>query len=322
MKKKLIGQLAVIALMLALFAAVDCAIYFGLTVRYKDNSSKLMQTKSIDLDRYLPFTEDSLIVKKKSSLQLTGDLPELDGATALFPIYSAFMNATYPEDSCEFTGEDFTAQSKLQKRSTPYAYEAVTNGTADIIFVAQPSKEQIAAAEESGVELVYVPIGYEAFVFIVNTNNPVDTLTTDQIKGIYTGKYTNWSEVGGSDAKILPLQRSVGSGSQTAMLDFMGGTEMLSPEATTVLGGKSIGYSFRFYVEGIVANENVKMLSVDGVAPTSDNIRSKSYPVTDTFFAVYRADNTNENIPVLIDWILSDEGQAIIEETGYVGIGE
>lgn len=320
MNKKLIKQLAVIALVIGFFAAVDCAIYFGITRRYEDNSSTLMQTKSIELDKYLPFTEDSLIVKRKSSLQLTGDLPELDGATALFPIYSAFMNAVYPEGSCEFTGEDFTPQSKLRKRSTPAAYAAVTDGTADIIFVAQPSKEQIAAAEQTGAELVYVPIGYEAFVFITNANNPVSSLTTEQIKGIYTGRYKNWSEVGGSDARILALQRSVGSGSQTAMLDFMGDTPMSDPNATTLLGGKAIGYSFRFYVEGIVANENVRMLSVDGVAPTVENIKNKTYPVTDTFFAVYRADNKNENIPILIDWILSDEGQRIIEETGYVGL--
>ena len=66
--------------------------------------------------------------------------------------------------------------------------------------------------------------------------------------------------------------------------------------------------------------ENVKMLSLNGVYPSAENIKNGTYPVIAQFYAIYRADNTNENIPVLIDWILSEEGQRIIEETGYVSI--
>ena len=71
-------------------------------------------------------------------------------------------------------------------------------------------------------------------------------------------------------------------------------------------------------MEGIVENDSVKMLSLNGVFPSPENIRNRSYPVVAQFYAIYRADNDNDNIPVLIDWILSDEGQQIIEETGYI----
>ena len=82
----------------------------------------------------------------------------------------------------------------------------------------------------------------------------------------------------------------------------------------------SIGFSFRYYVEGIIRNPEIKMLSVDGVAPTAENIMNGSYPIVTPIYAVTYEENTNENVEKLLDWILSEEGQYIIEETGYVGI--
>ena len=82
----------------------------------------------------------------------------------------------------------------------------------------------------------------------------------------------------------------------------------------------SIGFSFRYYVEGIIRNPDIKILSVDGVAPTVENIKNGSYPITTPLYAVTYAGNTNENVPVLLEWILSEEGQEIIERTGYAGV--
>lgn len=86
------------------------------------------------------------------------------------------------------------------------------------------------------------------------------------------------------------------------------------------ISGASIGYSSRCYLDGMVGTEGVKMLSLNGVYPDSENICNSSYPLIYPFYAVYRADNQNKNIPKLIEWILSDEGQFIIEESGYVSI--
>ena len=160
-----------------------------------------------------------------------------------------------------------------------------------------------------------MPIGREAFVFIVNKNNPVDNLTVEQVKGIYSGEIKKWSEVGGENRYIDALQRNAGSGSQTAMLSFMDGVQM--KRSLTGLFGSAIGFSFRYYVEGIVENSDVKMLSLNGVYPSPENIADESYPLVSSFYAVYRKDDTNPNIPVLINWILSDEGQRIVGESGY-----
>lgn len=318
MNSKLTTQLAIIFSLLTLFVLIHLGIYCNFTYRYMDKSSEIMQGKSIELDRYLPFDDNSLIVKLDSKFKLTGKLPVLDGATALFPIYSAFVNATYPEESVTFDGFDFAASSRLQKTGTGGAYRAIVDGTADIIFTAKPSQAQIEYAKNAGVELAYVPFGYEAFVFVVSQNNPIESLTSEQIRGIYSGLYKNWREVGGGNSPIIQVQRVEGSGSQTAMVSFMQGTRLMKRPTSWI--GRAIGFSFRFYVSELAGKENVKMIAVDGVFPNEGNIRNGTYPITDRFYAVYRVDDPNKSILPFIDWILSDEGQDIVEKTGYVPV--
>ena len=320
MKEKLIKQLAIIFLLIAVLAFFHLAIYFNFTYRYMDKSSEIMQEQAIELDKYLPFDDHSRIVKTNSDLKLTGELPILDGATALFPLYSAFVNATYPKEAVDFDGQNFTASSSLKKTGTTEAYKAIVDGNVDIIFAAKPSQGQIEYAENMGVELTYVPFGYEAFVFIVNSQNPVESLTAEQIRGIYSGLYKNWHDVGSEKAPIIQVQRGEGSGRQTAMVSFMQGTPLM--ERPTNIIGRAIGYSFRFYVSDLAGKEHVKMIAVDGVYPSEENIRNGTYPITDCFYAVYRTDNQNENISLLIDWIVSNEGQYIVEKTGYVSVNK
>ena len=326
---RIIKQILNIVLVVVLFAAFNVGMYMILTVRLSNNFSDATQSKMIDVSKYLPHEDGSDLARIDSSLKLTDSLPVLDGAAALVPVYAAIVDNVYPKGSVtyeggvfsddNFYGENFAADSKMQYKNTVRGYQAIVDGDTDILFCASPSAEQKQYAEDKGVELVYVPVGLEAFVFFVNENNPVDSLTTDQIRDIYAGKYTNWSEVGGANRAINPVTRLSGSGSQSAMDAFMGDrkTAVKSPLAIT---GASIGFSFRFYMDGIVGNEAVKMLSLNGVYPSAENIRNGTYPIIAKFYVIYRSDNKNENIPVLIDWILSDEGQQIIEESGYVRI--
>lgn len=325
----LVKQLLILFGIAGIFAAFNASMYFLLTGRLSNNFSGTAQAGMIDVGSYLPHEESSDLARIDASLQLTEDLPVLDGAAALLPVYAAFVDNVYPVGSVtyeggafsddNFYGENFAPDSKMQYKNTVRGYQAVVDGTTDILFCAAPSAEQRQYAEEKGVELVYVPVGLEAFVFFVNKNNPVDDLTTEQIRDIYAGGFTNWSEVGGLNRVINPVTRLSGSGSQTAMEAFMGERE-IAPKSPLAITGASIGYSFRYYMDGIVDNANVKMLSLNGVYPSAENIRDGSYPIIARFYAIYRADNENENIPVLIDWILSEEGQRIIEESGYVPI--
>ena len=313
---KLKNQIFVILGLILAFVLFDLSIFNVVTKRYIDPRGDEMKSRSIEVSEYLPFSEDSGIVHVDSSVKLSGDLPVIDGAAALYPMFSAFVDATYPKESVSFDGTDFTEDSALQFHNTRGAYQAVVDGDVDIIFCAKPSEEQLAYAKEKGVELKMVPIGYEAFVFIVGKDNPVDDLTIEQVQGLYTGKYKNWSEVGGDNRLVDAVQRNTGSGSQTAMLSFMNGQEM-KKSVLGALTGRAIGFSFRYYVEGLSVNPDVKMLSLNGVYPSEENIANGTYPIASNFYAVYDASNENENIALLLDFILSEEGQRIVKESGY-----
>ena len=322
-------QILAIGLVIALFAVFNLSMYQLLTRRLSNNFSDATRAQMIDVGNYLPHQEDSELPKIESSLKLTDNLPVLDGAAALVPVYAAVIDNVYPKGCVtyeggefsddNFYGENFAEDSAMQYKNTVRGYKAIVDGTTDILFCAGPSEEQKQYALEKGVELVYVPIGLEGFVFFVNENNPVDNLTVTQIRKIYAYEYTNWSEVGGADRIINPVTRLEGSGSQTTFEAFMKDYKIgrKSPFAIT---GASIGFSFRYYMDGIVENDAVKMISLNGVYPSAENIQNRSYPIVAQFYAIYRADNANSNIPVLIEWLLSDEGQNLIEQTGYVRI--
>lgn len=322
-------QILMILLVVSLFASFNFGIYQLVTRRLSNNFSDATRAQMIDVGTYLPHTDGSKLPKINSSLKLEKDLPVLDGAAALVPVYAAVIDNVYPEGCVTYEGgkfsddnyygENFASDSAMQYKNTVRGYKAIVDGETDILFCAAPSEEQKKYAEEQGVELVYVPIGLEGFVFFVNEKNPVDSLTTEQIRKIYAGEYTNWAEVGGANRIINPVTRLKGSGSQTAFEAFMGDYKIARKSPLAMIGG-SIGFSFRYYMDGIVENDSVKMLSLNGVYPSAENIQNRSYPIVVQFYAIYRADNDNENVRVLIDWLLSDEGQALIEKSGYVRI--
>ena len=294
-----------------------------------DESITINTSPNINIHEYLPFEENSKIVKLESkTLKLTGNLPKIDGAAALFPVYSAFVNAVYPETTELYDGT-------FEYNNTPGGYQLLAEKKTDIFIGVYPSDEQKKYAEDCGTTFEYTPIGTEAFVFFVHKDNPINNLTTEQIQGIYSGEITNWKQVGGKNEDIAAFQRNEGSGSQSMLKRFMGDipimeapTEMVNDLMSGIIEkvsnykskSNSIGFSFRYYVEGIIKNPDIKMLSVDGVAPTAENIKNGSYPIVTPIYAVTYEENTNENVEQLLAWILSEEGQYIIEETGYVGI--
>ena len=312
-----------------------CAAVYGAALGtnfgiIKYNKSITVNTSpNIDIQAYLPFEENSKIVNTDSkTLKLTENLPRIDGAAALFPVYSAFVNAVYPNTTKLHDGI-------FEYNNTPDGYRLLAEKETDIFIGVYPSDEQRAYAEENKTTFEYTPIGTEAFVFFVHKDNPITNLTTEQIKDIYSGKITNWKDVGGKNEKIAAFQRNEGSGSQSMLKRFMGDTPIADAPTEMVndlMAGiiervadyksktNSIGFSFRYYVEGIIKNPDIKMISIDGIAPTSENIRNGSYPILTPIYAVTYKENQNGNVDKLLEWILSDEGQYIINETGYVGI--
>ena len=324
--------IALILVIVCTFSFSSCS-FLDFLLSTDSTPESIDTAPSINVYEYLPFVEDSKIVKYDSkTLKLTENLPIIDGATAAFPVYSAFVNAVYPNTTELYDGV-------FEYNNTVGGYKELAQKNTDIFIGAAPSTAQIKYAEECGTVFEYTQIGWEAFVFFVHKDNPIDSLTADQIRGIYSGEITNWSQVGGNDEEIVPFQRDEGSGSQSMMLRFMtmGGASLIEPDIEELIGfmggiveqvasyknqTSSIGYSFRYYIEGIVCHPDIKMIAVDGIAPTADNIRNNTYPIITPVYAVTYENNPNPNVAMLIDWMLSEEGQYIIKESGYVGMIE
>ncbi|MDR0489158.1 MAG: substrate-binding domain-containing protein [Propionibacteriaceae bacterium] len=286
-----------------------------------------------DLTLYAPFLEGSLTVKldEKSDLTLTGNLPKLDGATASYPLYSAFAEAAY--DRQTFTEDDVVCTN------TRGSFEALMTGEADVIFVAQASQKQREAARQAGIELVFTPIGREAFVFLVGKDNPITEVSQDQLRAIYSGKTSQWRTLGWNEGgQIIAFQRPEGSGSQTGLAAFIGrqipiqvpqplpdpsllGENSLVQQVSVEWQGvqPALGYSYRYFATTMYSNPDTKLLGVDGVMPTTETIHNGTYPFVGDFYAVTVGEPTGTT-KELVDWILSPQGQRLIEDTGYVPI--
>ena len=259
------------------------------------------------------------------------NLPRLDGSTSTVPLAQSMCAV--------LLGEEPEAVADLVRFSrTTQSYRELMAGKADLVLAAEPSSEVLSELKQDGKWLV-TPFATDALVFVVNRDNPVDSLTSDQVRQIYAGQITNWSEVGGSDTAIVPFQRNEGAGSQTLMEKLvMKGQEMMEAPQTLVPDSMSglleavreydnspaaIGYTVYYYANDMEMAQGLKVLAIDGVAPSADTIRSGEYPFLNPYFVAIAAD-TPEDAPtrILYDWVLGPEGQKLVELEGYVPVTE
>ncbi len=309
-------------LALALLAARP--LYHYLTVeRYPQMSDRL------NWHRYDPFTKDSKIVRVQAEPQflITDELPSIDGAYALYPVYSGVVQSLYPAGK-------FQKKSRklLNTNGSHIIFRRLLDGEADLIFSAPPSKAQLADAEKRNMRYEITPFAQEAFVFFVHRKNPVDNLTSEQVRQIYSGQITDWSQIDARfHGKIRAFQRNEGSGSQTMLQKIMGNTPVSKPPLENrrdMMTGiisvvadyrnykEALGFSFRFFSMEMFRNNEIKLLAVDGIAPTRENIRNGTYPfIADC--CVITVKKRTPGIRKIVDFLFSPAGVRLIEETGY-----
>lgn len=308
---------------------ISVAIYEGYQAYV--GSLEIVSTQDVDLSVYQPFAENTKAVSlgEDSTFKIKDKLPKLDGATALYPVYAAFAQAVYPK-------KDYLLQSgEVVSNQTDGAFNGLIKGEVDIIFMAHPSENQMKLAENKGLKLSLTPIGREAFVFFVHQKNPIEELSIEQIQGIYSGKIKNWKELGGKNKEIRAFQRPEGSGSQSALIRLMKGIPLMDPPSDDIISGmggiirettnyqnrtNAIGYSFRYFSQEMVQNGKIKNIAVEGVLPTKENIRNESYPIVAEFYAITDESNNNPHVHAFIEWMQSEQGQKIVEQTGYVPV--
>lgn len=319
-----------------LIGTVIGIVFFGSVKGYYVYTESLrIEERGVELYDYQPFKEESDLAKldAPSSFKIDSKLPRLDGATALYPLYASFVEAVYPSD--EYNPYS-TEESPVVSTTTGEAYDRLIQGKTDIIFVAGPSDLQVAAAEKAGVKFNMTPIGREAFVFFVHEDNPIGSLKLEEIQQVYAGDIDNWSEVGGKNDPIRAFQRPEGSGSQTALQRVMGDRKLMDAPVEDVpegMGGiieqtaaytnhkNAIGFSFRFYATEMVEDHDIKLLQVNGIAPTVETIADGTYPITSEFYAI-TTEEQYETYKPFLDWMTSVEGQTLVERTGYVPLAK
>ena len=263
-------------------------------------------------------------------LALRENLPIMDGSTSLIPLEAGIRAAIFDIDLEEAT-------EQVAHSSTWSSFYNLLDGTVELIFSCPLSQEQWDMTANEGITLELVPVAKEGFVFVVNAANPVESLTQQQLRDIYSGKITNWKELGGADLPIIPYQRNTESGSQNYMIEFMGDTPLMDApiemRPATMEGlmdvvaindnaAGAIGYSVYAYAADMYGNGNeIKFIRVDGVAPDKQTMASGEYPLLGENYAVFRSEApADSNIRMLVDWMTSYDGQVAIAKAGYVTV--
>jgi phosphate transport system substrate-binding protein len=270
-------------------------------------------------------------IEPEELLTLTAEeFPRMDGSTATIPLGEATAAVLMGISRAE-------AANFANFSGTAHSFSNLLFNTADLLIVYEPAAQTRQTLQHGNPNidsLRMAPIGYDALVFIVNAANPVNSLTVEQVRDIYAGRITNWSEVGGEDAEIIPFQRNVTAGSHALMLSLvMGDTPFIDAPQHHLMGGMgmmlsavadfdngrhAIGYHVFYYVSEMMNNPDVKILDIEGVAPSQATISSGDYPLRNHFYAVIRGDEPADSpAERIFYWLQSPEGQALIYREGY-----
>jgi phosphate transport system substrate-binding protein len=255
------------------------------------------------------------------------EFPRMDGSTANLPLMAAVLSAA--------TGIPLEeAQKQVDCSTTANAWYNLAYGYTDILLVYEAAEDTKKLLEDSGTELEIVPIGLDALVFIVNEQNPVTSLTQQQLQQIYTGQITNWSDLGGENLPIKAFQRDPTSGSQSLFRKLLlpdtepmdAPTELRPGEMGDLIEGiasynnegSAIGYSVFYYASYMYAKPGLRFVAVDGIVPSDETIADRTYPLLNPFYVAIRADERSDSpARILRDWLVN-HGADVISQAGYI----
>jgi len=257
--------------------------------------------------------------------------PRMGGSLAALPLGQAVTATVLGVNRAE------TSEYIVFEGSTSENYRRLIFGEFDILLAYEPSDEIMQMAREQGITLEMTPIGRDALIFINNKDNPVSSLSDAQIRDIYSGRITNWNEVGGRSADIIPYQRNKDSGSQTLFDKLINlGDDLITPPTERVVGSMiglldvvadyhnsidALGYTVYYYLTNMEVDKlsRTRILAIDGVECSNETIRSGAYPYVNDFYAVISSDLPEDaSARVLYNWICSEQGRELVERENYV----
>ncbi|HRX15985.1 MAG TPA: PstS family phosphate ABC transporter substrate-binding protein [Spirochaetota bacterium] len=246
----------------------------------------------------------------------TGKTVVVKGSTTVLPITQLAAE--------EFRKETGIAVS-IEGSGSGNGVKAIIDGTTDIGNSSRAMKpKELDEAKAKGVNVKEIIVAYDMIIPVVHPENGVTDLTLDQLKGIYDGSITNWSQVGGADGNIAVISRDTSSGTYEVWSekvlkknDVTAGA-LLQASNGAVLAAvagnpRAIGYIGYGYL-----NNSVKALSVGGIVGTVETGRSGEFPISRPLYKYVNADKVSENTQKFLDFLLSPKGQKLVEEAGFL----
>jgi phosphate transport system substrate-binding protein len=243
---------------------------------------------------------------------------KIAGSTTVLPIVQAAAESymeMHPEINISIRG----GGSSIGIRSILGKVIDIGNASRKV----QQNEEKLLSADE---DLVETAIALDALSVIVNSENGIDSISSAQLKEIYTGKLTNWSQLNGKDQEIVIISRDTPSGSfevfkQNILEDekvISSATLLPSNNAVATTVGNTPG-AIGYVGLGFTASTKLKPLFLDKVYPSKESAQNGSYKLTRPLL-MYTLKSADENTEKFIDFILSPAGQLIVEQQGYIGI--
>lgn len=242
----------------------------------------------------------------------------IKGSTTLLPIAQAAAEA--------FMEKNPAARISVQGGGSGVGITALIAKTCDIADSSRTIKvEEVAKAKAAGVIVNAIPIAMDGIAVIVHPSNRIAALTRQQIKDIYTGKVSDWSELGLGKGKIVVLSRDTSSGTYESFENLAVGKEKVRPDALINASNQAIAATVANtpgaigYIGHGYLSKKVKAVTVDGIACTRENILSGKYPLSRALY-MYTNGTPAGEVKAFIDFVLGQEGRKIIEEEGFVGL--
>ena len=206
------------------------------------------------------------------------------------------------------------------------------SGDADMGGNCRPSLPTKFPDDESDVEMYLV--AWDALVPVVHGTNPLNSLTSKQLQDVLTGKITNWKDLGGVDKDIVVVTREASSGTREAFEQIVGlkksvnGIHVTNITPTALVGNgngmiktlvSNNDYAISFISLGSVDDTSLKVLKVNGIESSEENIVSGQYRIARPFIFIFK-NNVPQEARDFINYVLSDEGQQIVEQQGYISV--
>jgi phosphate transport system substrate-binding protein len=211
---------------------------------------------------------------------------------------------------------------------------ALINGGTDICTASRPmkDKEKEQVKSRHGHDVSEIPVALDGVAIYVNQASTIQSLTTAQLKAIYTGRVTNWRDVGGKDARIVAYSRENNSGTYVFFKEHVLNNEDFARDIQTLPGTAavvnavskdpaSIGYGGIAYATTIRTVPVKRDETAQPVHPSLQTVQSGEYPLSRNLF-FYTADEASGNIKAFIDWVIGPEGQKICEKVGFYPLSQ